>query len=229
MAQAKRNITGTGTLTAFLAIAFLATALMAVTAARAQDNQSVDLPDDVPPLPEGLNEMVMGDPDAPVTMVEFASMTCSHCAAFHRERLPELKKKYIDTGKLRYILRDFPLDGLALRASMGARCAGGERYFAYVSSIFERQPQWIRSEEPLNALGKIFKLGGMSQADFDACMENKELAQKIVQASQTASKALSINATPSFWLAGETFSGNQPMEKYESLIENALPDDEAAQ
>lgn len=194
-----------------------------------QSSGGIAIPEDVPALPGGMTEMVMGDPDAPVTMVEFASMTCSHCRAFHMNKLPELKKKYIDTGKLRYILRDFPLDGLALRASMAARCAGPDQYFAYVDRIFQRQGQWRRAEDPIQGLAKIFKLGGMSQSEFDACLKNKELGQNIVQASQTASKALSIKATPSFWLAGQTFSGNQPMDKFVSIIENALPAGEDAQ
>lgn len=187
------------------------------------ETQTADAPvTGVPPLPEGLVEMTLGSPDAPVTMVEFASLTCGHCRAFHLERLPDLKKKYIDTGKLRLVMRDYPLDGFALRASMMARCAGPDRYFAYVETVFEQQLQWLTGGEPMEGLARIAKLAGMSQDEFDSCMSNKELSQKIVQASQEAREQLGINATPSFYIDGEVFSGTLALEEYERRIDAVL-------
>lgn len=175
----------------------------------------------LPPLPVGLTEMALGSPNAPVTLVEFASLTCGHCREFHVNRLPDLKEKYVDTGKLRIIMRDFPLDAYALRASMIAHCAGPDQYFAYVDTFFRQQAQWLTGD-PMEGLERIANFAGMSSEDFTTCLDDKALSQKIVAAMQTTGDALTINSTPSFLIEGQTFSGTRPLKQYEDLIDAAL-------
>src|SRR5687768_5061793 len=111
-------------------------------------------------------DMALGKPDAPVTVIEYASMTCPHCAHFHAETLKAFKEKYVDTGKVRLIFREFPFDGLALRASMLARCAGAERYFPMLDVLFQQQNQWTRAKDPMAALAQIGRLAGVSPQKF---------------------------------------------------------------
>lgn len=176
---------------------------------------------DLPPLPEGMTEMVLGDPNAPVTMIEFASLTCPHCKDFDVERLPDLKKEYIDKGLLKIIFRDYPLDGLALRASMISRCAGPDKYFAYINAFFHQQSQWL-TETPLEDMKRIARFAGMSTSEIDQCLENKELQQGIVQMMQDASGALNINSTPTFIIGDAQFSGTRELSHYEGLIDAEL-------
>ncbi len=164
-------------------------------------------------------DRVMGDPAAPVTMIEYASFTCGHCADFHLDTLPELKQRYIDQGTLRLVFRDFPLDGLALRAGMLARCAPEDRYFAVVDTLFETQEQWITAEDPMVALGRIARQIGIGEDAFEACMIDDELANRIVQQRLTAQERYQVDATPTFIVGGETLSGNQPIEEFSRLIE----------
>jgi protein-disulfide isomerase len=178
--------------------------------------------DKLPPLPAGMTEMYIGKADAPVTLVEFFSLTCPHCREFMLDRLPNLEMKYVDSGKLRIVLRDFPLDGYAMKAAMISRCAGDrDRYVAFVHTYFLQQPQWV-SGDPEAGLENIAKLGGMSKSQIDACLANKDLAKNIVSGMQEASDKLGINATPGFLLDGETFSGTLPISDYETRIDAAL-------
>ena len=120
-------------------------------------------------------EQILGDPDAPVTLIEYASLTCPHCAQFHTEVLPDLKERYIATGKVRLIYRDFPLDERALMAAALAHCAGPDRYFGFLDVLFETQSSWARAEDYLGALKKLGKLGGMSDEQMDQCLADDEL------------------------------------------------------
>ena len=175
----------------------------------------------LPPQPDGLPEMAIGSPTAPVTIVEWASLTCPHCREFMVDRLPELKKKYIDTGLVRLIFRDYPLDGYALRAAMIAHCAGPDRYFAYIDAYFEQQLSWIQ-DDPMEGLKRVARFSGMSSDDIDKCLADKELSQKIVAGMQTAQKDLGVNSTPTFLFDGSTFSGALPVEQYEEMFDAAL-------
>ena len=176
---------------------------------------------DLPPLPEGQTEMVLGSPTAPVAIVEWASLTCPHCREFMVDRLPELKKKYIDTGLVRLIFRDYPLDGYALRAAMIAHCAGPDRYFAYIDAYFEQQSSWIQGD-PLEGLKRVARFSGMGSDEVDQCLANKELSQQIVTNMQTAQKDLGVDSTPTFLFDGSTFSGALPVEQYEEMFDKAL-------
>ena len=171
---------------------------------------------------DAMKEMVIGDENAPVTVIEYASLGCPHCANFHANTFPEIKKNYIDTGKVKFIYRDFPLGNPALAAAMIARCAGPSKYFGMIDILFRSQPQWGRAENPLAALSKIARFGGMSEDDVGACLQNQELLNHIQSSARNAAEEHKINATPSFVIEGETISGGMPYEDFKKLLDEAL-------
>jgi protein-disulfide isomerase len=171
-----------------------------------------------------LQDRVLGKPDAPVTIVEYASFTCPHCAAFHAETLPALKKEYIDTGKAKLVFRDFPFDEAALRASMLARCMPPERYFPMVDTLFKSQNSWAREKDFTAALGRIGKLAGMSEADFKACMSDEALLNGIVKGRLDGEKQYDVQSTPSFIINEKSkLSGAQPIGEFDRIIKPLLP------
>ena len=169
-------------------------------------------------------DRILGDPAAPVTLLDFSSLTCPHCADFHKETLPRLKEKYIDTGKVRLVFRDFPLDRNALHGAMLARCADPKRYYGFLDVLFKSQGQWGRAADPLKALAQIGALGGVAQADFDACMANKALEEALLQRTLEAQKKYQVQSTPTFILndGAARVDGAQPIEKFEEAIEKLL-------
>ncbi len=166
----------------------------------------------------GKDDRILGNPNAPITIVEYASMTCPHCAHFADEVLPEIKKKWIDTGKARLVLRDFPLDESALKASMIARCAPPDRFYAFIDTLFSTQEQWVMASDYQAALARLAKLGGMGKDEFDACLANKTLENKIVEGRLVASKQLDVNATPTFFVNGAKFNGTPTVEAFDKLL-----------
>ena len=168
-------------------------------------------------------DMALGPADAPVTVIEYASMTCPHCASFHNEAFKDLKEKYIDTGKVRMIFREFPLDGLALRAAMLARCTGEKRFFGMIDVLFKQQSNWSRSKQPLVALAKLARLGGMSQERFDACISNDDLATSILQTSFDAREKYEVQSTPSFVVNGNLHSGFSDISDFDEVLAKYLP------
>lgn len=174
---------------------------------------------------DALAERRLGAASAPVTMTEYSSLTCPHCATFHTETLRALKARYIDTGKLSLVFVDFPFDRLALAAGMIARCAGtGDRYFGVLHLMFERQSDWARSQDPVGELARIAQLGGLTRADVDACLADQALADGMIQARLAASEAHGINVTPSFVLNGGAarIDGAQPLSQFEAAIDRLL-------
>ena len=169
------------------------------------------------------DDMILGSPDAPVTIVEYASLTCPHCAQFDLETLPKLRQQYIDAGKVNLVFRDFPLDTWALRASMLAHCAGKERFFGFIDVLFSNQPQWSRAPDPGAALAGIAKIGGIGQDEFESCMNNDALSAKITKTRFDAEQALEIQSTPTFFVNGQKLVGAQPFEAFEAAIVEALP------
>lgn len=170
-------------------------------------------------------DRVLGDPDAPVTLVEYSSLTCPHCANFHADTLPALKEEYIDTGKVRLVYRDYPLDRLALAGSVTAHCAAGDddaAYFAMMEALFASQAQWAQSEDPLKAIAGTARLAGLSQADFEACLADEALARAIVERMVAARDAHGIESTPTFVIGGERINGNMPIEVFAEKIEARL-------
>ncbi len=152
-------------------------------------------------------EFVSGNPSAKVTMIEYASLTCPHCARFSEDVMPELRKNYIDTGKIRFVYRDYPLDNLAAAAAAIARCAPGDRGKAMIDLMFKNQQVWARSPKPIEPLRGYAQLAGMSAADVDACLQNKAITAKISEVMNTASSVYKVESTPTFFVGEEKLSG----------------------
>ena len=166
----------------------------------------------------GKDDRILGNPDAPITIVEYASLTCPHCAHFTNDILPELKKKWIDTGKAKLVLRDYPLDEPALRAAMIARCAPPDRFYAYTDMFFGAQDKWVTARDYRDALARLVKLGGMSREEFDNCLKNTALENKIVEGRLVASKELDVNSTPTFFINGTKFTGAPTVEEFDKTL-----------
>ena len=171
---------------------------------------------------EATEEKVIGSEKAPVTMIEYASLGCHHCAAFHQDTYPKIKKEYIDTGKLRMIFRDFPLGTPALAAAMVARCSGPSRYFGFVDLLFRSQAQWSRSDDVIAELTKVARFGGMSGTDVQACLQNQYLLNSIQAGAKKAQEEHKIRSTPSFVIGDETIPGAADFEEFSRIIEKAL-------
>jgi len=169
----------------------------------------------VGPLPD----LVQGSPSAPVTIIEYASMTCSHCAAFHETTWPELKAKYIDTGRAKFILREFPLDPLATAGFMLARCAGADKRNLLVDELFSQQKSWAFVEKPIEPLLGIVKQIGMSQTDFETCLRNQDLYEQVSQSRERAAEAFNIDSTPTFFVNGRKLSGELAIADFDRVID----------
>ena len=156
--------------------------------------------------PDALPDVWVGKADAPVTIVEYASMTCSHCAAFHNETFPLLKKNYLDTGKARFTLREFPLDALAAAAFMLARFASDKRE-ALVDLLFAQQKNWAFVDKPLDALENTVKQAGIGTEDFKKCLQDKTLYENVLKVRQRAADKFGVNSTPTFFINGERKNG----------------------
>lgn len=167
------------------------------------------------PLPD----MAMGDENAPVTIVEYASLTCPHCAHFHDATLPELKEKFIDTGKVYFIFRDFPLDPLAAAGAMLARCAPDDQYFEMTDLLFDKQRQWAYSQDPVSALLNLAKQAGFTQESFEACLTNQELLDGVNEVKDTAARDFGVNSTPTFFINGRMLRGARDIEEFSKVID----------
>jgi protein-disulfide isomerase len=171
--------------------------------------------------PSKLGDVVIGSEKAPVTIVEYASMTCSHCADFAIHTFPKIKERYIDTGKVRFILREFPLDPLAAGAFMLARCAGKDKYYAMVDTLFEQQRKWA-VQNPLPPLFDIAKQAGFTKESFDACLKNQEILNGVEEVRKRAAEEFKVDSTPTFFINGERLRGAQPLAEFEKLIDKNL-------
>lgn len=169
-----------------------------------------------------LGDVALGSPDAKVTIVEYASLTCSHCAAFHHGTYPELKKRYIDTGKVRYILREFPLDPLATAGFMLARCDGDAKYFPIVDLLFTQQRNWAFTDKPLDALRQMMRQAGFSQEKFDSCLKDQKLYDAVNAVRNRGSDTLKVDSTPTFFINGQRHAGNMSIDELETIIKPML-------
>lgn len=169
------------------------------------------------------DDRVMGKADAPVTIIEYASFTCPHCAHFDTEVLPAVKASLIDSGKAKLVFRDYPLDALALRAAMLVRCAGPERAFGMIDLLFQRQMQWATAQDPKAGLLVIAKQAGLSETDFDTCMSNQDVQNAVVQSRVTAEQSYKIESTPSFLINGRLAVGAPTPEDLTKIVESLLP------
>ncbi len=169
-------------------------------------------------------EQSLGDPNAPVTVIEYASLTCPHCATFHRETLPRLKERYIDSGKVRLVYRDFPLDQRALDAAVVAHCAEPERYFDFLDVLFESQESWARAADHVPALVLLAKLGGLPEERVRQCLANEELVNAVLGERLQGQNEHNVRSTPSFVIGGQTYAGDRGIEEFAKLIDPLLPE-----
>ena len=177
---------------------------------------------DIASIEEAIKPAIVGNSDAPVTIIEFASLGCSHCAHFHNEIYPKLKRDYIDTGKAKLVFTDFPLGTPALAAAMIARCSGPKRYLGFIDIFFRAQKQWSRAENPLEALKKAARFGGLNSDDVDACLKQQKLIDYLQETARKASTEHEINSTPSFLINGKKVAGALEYEKFREYVDEAL-------
>jgi protein-disulfide isomerase len=174
--------------------------------------------------PVSLPDMALGPANAPVTITEFASMTCPHCAAFTEKVFPKIKSEYIDTGKIRFVFREFPLDPKAAGGSMLARCIAKDdanKYFAVVDMLFRQQEAWVMKDTVVT-LTRIGKQAGLSQQQVEDCLKDQALLDKIAADQKYANEVLKVNSTPTFFLNGEMMKGEQTFEEFDKRIKSLL-------
>jgi protein-disulfide isomerase len=169
------------------------------------------------PLPD----VVMGKPDAPVTIIEYASMTCGHCADFAVNTLPQIQKDYIDTGKAKLILREFPFDPRAVAGFMLARCAPEGRRNAMVEVLFQQQDAWARAQNASQALLDISRLAGFTDESFKACLTDKDLQAKVVATQKRGADVFGVEATPTFFINGKRYEGALPPNEFAAILDAA--------
>lgn len=201
---------------------------LTATAAKAGDEQakSADLlaapADSKIDVKAAMEERVIGKDDAPVTIIEYASLTCPHCAHFATTILPELKKQLLDTGKAKLIYRDFPFDQFALKAAMLAHCVPKDNYFQMVELLFTKQDEWTKAKEPLTVLQQFGSLAGVDGTTFKSCTENKELETAILDRMKQGQDKYKIEGTPTFVIekgdATDQFVGAQPVSTFEASV-----------
>jgi protein-disulfide isomerase len=179
------------------------------------------------------SDRVLGSPDAPVTIIEYASMTCSHCAAFATTVLPELEQEYIDSGQVRFVFREFPLDGVARVASALARCQTGDNYFAFIDLIFENQQNWLNGlfagggqdltqEKVEESLIEYARISGLGREQAIACMRDTENLAEVDANWEEAQNRYNIHSTPGFVVNGTTHSGALPFDSFKEIIDPLL-------
>jgi protein-disulfide isomerase len=168
--------------------------------------------------PNALPDIAEGKADAPVTIVEYASMTCTHCAAFHQNVYGDLKKNYIDTGKVRFILREFPLDPLATAAFMLARELGDDKRDAAINLLFSQQKNWAFIDKPLDGLANVLKQTGMGQERFEAILKDQALYEKVNKVRDRAAEKFGVNSTPTFFVNGEKYTGEVTLADIDKII-----------
>jgi len=163
-------------------------------------------------VPGPLGEMALGDPKAPNVIIEYVSMTCPHCQRFHTSIYPKIKSQYVDTGKVYFVLREYPLDPLAAAAIVVARCAPKERFFPLVDLMYDHQDQWAFVDKPVDALFNLVKQAGFSRPAFDACLTNQPLLDGVNWVQDRAQKQFGVNSTPTFFINGKKVAGEQTFE-----------------
>jgi protein-disulfide isomerase len=160
---------------------------------------------------------VMGDAKAPITMIEYASLTCPHCAHFNTTVLPDLEKKWVATGKVKLIYRDFPLDQIATKAAQLAECAGNDKYYAVLDMIFRGQGNWAVAQDPIAELSKSLRIAGMGENEVKACLANDAVATGVIN-DYRGGETLGVNSTPTIFVNGEQFKGGRSIEELDALF-----------
>ncbi len=188
------------------------------TAAAAEAPANISASDLMVPGP--LGEQALGDPKAPNVIIEYVSMTCPHCQRFHTEVYPKLKAQYVDTGKVYFILREYPLDPLAAAAIVVARCAPKERFFPLVDLMYDHQNDWAFVDKPVDALFNLVKQAGFSRQAFDACLTNQPLLDGVNWVQDRAQKLFGVNSTPTFFINGKKVAGEQKLEDIAAALKS---------
>ncbi len=171
-----------------------------------------------------MGDVVLGDDAAPVTVIEYASFTCPHCARFHATTWPRFKAEYIDTGKVRFILREVYLDRYGLWASMTARCGGADAFYPMADQFLKKQNVWAKAPEGQigGEIQKIGRLNGLSASQLDACLSDQDYAKALIEAYQQNSAADDVRSTPTFLINGEKHEGNLSFDEFSALVDSAL-------
>ncbi len=172
------------------------------------------------------NDFFIGDVDAPITIIEYASMSCSHCADFHNNTLEKLKTEYIDKGVVKLVFRDFPFNYPALAGSMMMRCIPNEVRYDYMSALYKLQKDWVFRDhkKTKEELYKIMQSGGMQKDEFDECLGNVDLENNLLEGVMNAQREFNIRSTPSFIINGNLFSGNKDIKEFRQIIDKILSD-----
>ncbi len=185
----------------------------------------------LPPGPARAEEMVifeddriLGSAEAPITIIEYSSLTCSHCAAFHADTLPQIKETWIADGRARLVYRHFPLDGNALRAAAVANCIEGERYFGFLDLLFKSQKRWAGSGDPRKALGQMARLAGLSQEKFEACANDEAEMDRILERRQNGIQTYGVESTPTLIVNGRVVSGARSFDYMENIFKDIVPE-----
>lgn len=165
-----------------------------------------------------LGDKPVGNDDAKVTIIEYASLTCGHCARFHKDIWPALKAKYVDTGKARYILREFPLDPLATAGFMAARCAAEGKYHAVIDLLFQQQANWAFVEKPLGALVGILRQAGFTQESFESCLKRDDIYVAINDVKNRGSQKIGVTSTPTFFINGQKHTGALSLQEFDKIL-----------
>jgi protein-disulfide isomerase len=168
--------------------------------------------------PGPLGDRALGNPNAPVTVIEYVSLTCPHCAAFHRDVFPRVKREYIDTGKIRFIVREFPIGRSAGNAAIANRCAPEDKYFALLSALLTRQSEWVSQEVRLDAIYGVAKSVGMSRETFDKCLANQSMIDALDEVKQRGRK-FGVIGTPTFFANGRKAQGATTYEEFKALVD----------
>ena len=166
-----------------------------------------------------IGETAIGDPAAPVTMIEYSSLSCPHCARFHNDIYPALKERYIDTGKVRMIFRDFPLNQPALQATVVAHCGGSERYVGFIDVMFKTQATWSQAPDPVSELKKLAKLGGLGEEQVDACLNDQALVDSILQGRLDGQEEHNVQSTPTFVINDKVYIGHRSIDEFAAIID----------
>ncbi len=169
-------------------------------------------------VPGPLGDVFLGRADAKVTIIEYASLTCSHCQTFHEKAWPVLKQKYIDTGKVRFVLREFPLDPLATAGFMLARCAGNDKYYPVTDLLFEQQKNWAFTDKPLENLTRYAKQAGFTQESFEACLKNQSVYDAVIAVRKRGAETFKVDSTPTFFINGQMHRGALTVEELDKIL-----------
>lgn len=209
-----------------MALMVSASSVMPLSAVHAQEEVQPEVPMFVksPLLQQQKTDHVLGDNDAPVTIVEYASLSCSHCADFYRNTMPELKKRYIDTGKARLIFRNFPINDPALKGAVLLNCLEPEQYYTFTKVLFELQEKWAFDDKFLQNLQQIASVGGVSGEKFGSCMSNIAIEKQVLLDRKAAEEQLKIRSTPTFFVNGHRIEGARDITDFDLMIQKVMAD-----